>query len=91
MTRRIIFMIRDFLAGWISIRNQPLITEHKAVANSLMSISSHCIYLFSAVFKCYHISKLHVPSPFFVQHNLQYVLPRVSVVCYASGKKHVPG
>ena len=71
------------------IRNHPLITEHKETANI---INEHLLQLYLSVNAVTFILK-YCKQPFsitdFLKHKLQYVVPRINLSCYASGKNQV--
>ena len=72
-----------------SIRNHPLITEHRETANI---INEHLQQLFVSVNSVVYFleyCKGAFSVTHFLQHKLQYILPRLNITCYASEKKQV--
>ena len=72
-----------------SIRNHPMITEHKETAN-IINEQLQQLYL-SINATVYYLQYCKAPFSItqFLQHKLQWVLPRVNITCYASGKKQI--
>ncbi len=72
-----------------SIRNHPLITEHKETAN----IINGCLQqlYFSVNASVYFLQYCQAPFSItsFLQHKLKLALVRVNLTCYASGKKQI--
>ena len=72
-----------------SIRNHPLITEHKETANIINEHLQQLYLSVNATVYSLQYCKTAFSITQFLQHKLQYVLPRVNLTCYASGKKLV--
>jgi hypothetical protein len=71
----------------LQVKNQPLITEHKEVAdlvNEALQETALAIYT-AHYFIQYCKQPFEVSS--FLRHKLNFVLPRFSISSYASGKK----
>jgi hypothetical protein len=72
-----------------TVKEQPLITEHKetaAVINDLLQQLYLSIYIV-------HYNIEYCKQPFsvttFLQHKIKFAQPRITITCYASGKKQV--
>jgi len=72
-----------------SIRNHPLITEHREVANIINEHLQQLYLSLNAVTYFLQYCKASFSITLFLQHKLQYILPRVNLTSYASGKKQV--
>ncbi len=70
------------------VKKQPLITEHKETADIINEHLLTCaLSLYAAVYYlayCQHAFSVTT----FLQHKLNYAVPKLSISCYASNKKH---
>lgn len=76
-----------FSAYQIALQNHPLVTEHKEVANIINEqLQQLGVALYSII---YYLQ--YCKQPFsvttFLQHKLKFAQPKISITCYASGKK----
>ena len=76
-----------FLAYQHSIQNHPLVTEHRETSTVINEYLAQLLLAFH--FENYFLK--YCKEPFsvttFLQHKLKFAQPRLSVSCYASGKK----
>ena len=76
-----------FLAYQHSIQNHPLVTEHRETSTVINEYLTQLLLAFH--FENYFLK--YCKEPFsvttFLQHKLKFAQPRLSVSCYASGKK----
>ena len=78
-----------FVARLDSICNHPLITEHKETANIINEQLQQLFLFVNAAVYFLQYCKASFSITVFLQQKLQYVLPRVNLTCYASGKKQL--
>ncbi len=78
-----------FLSYQKALQHHPLLTEHKETANI---INEHLQLLALAIFSSiYYLQYCKLPFSVtgFLQHKLKFTDPKISLTCYASGKKEI--
>ncbi|HMK04962.1 MAG TPA: helix-turn-helix domain-containing protein [Ferruginibacter sp.] len=83
------YFFQKFLNFLNSIQNHPLVTEHKETATVINEyLQQSFLNIYTTV---YYLEYCKQPFSLtsFLQHKLKFSLPRVSITCYASGKKEI--
>lgn len=91
LQQRIIDAARHFSEPitWLlnNIKNHPLITEHKEVANDINdALQELALALYTTQYYLKYCGHPFVLKDY-LKHKLELVLPRFNITCYASGKK----
>ncbi len=84
-----IYFIPKFTTFRGAVENHPLITEHKETATS---INEYLHELFLSFYtSVYYLQYCNQPFSItsFLQHKVNFALPRIGISCYAGGKKEV--
>lgn len=76
-----------FSAFQKALQNHPLLTEHKEVANIINEhLQQLGLALYGTIYYL-HYCKQPFSVTSFLQHKLKFAQPKITVTCYASGKK----
>ncbi len=81
--------IPKFLSLQQSLQKHPIITEHKEAATEINEYLHLLVLSIHSVLYYLDYCKQAFSITSFLKHKLNYALPRVSITCYASGKKEI--
>jgi PIF1-like helicase/Helix-turn-helix domain/HRDC domain/Helicase len=78
-----------FLVYQKVIQNHPLLTEHKETANVVNEqLQQLALAIYSSIYYL-QFCKQPFSVTTFLQHKLKFALPKITITCYASGKKEI--
>ncbi len=78
-----------FLVYQKALQNHPLLTEHKETANIINELLQQlALAIYSSIYYL-QFCKQPFSVTTFLQHKLKFAQPKITITCYASGKKEI--